>query len=68
MLYRKNVGNAERAARILAGVLMLACAFTAFAQSPLKWVLAGSGVITLFTGFVGFCPACAMAGRRSVDE
>jgi Protein of unknown function (DUF2892) len=67
VLYRKNVGNVERVARILAGILMLACAFTAFAQSPLKWVFAASGVMTLLTGFVGFCPACAMVGRRSVS-
>ena len=68
MFYRKNVGMVERVARVLAGGVMLACAFTAFAHSPLKWVLAASGAMTLLTGFVGFCPACAMVGRRNVGE
>jgi hypothetical protein len=68
MFYRKNVGTAERIGRALAGSLMITCAFTAFAQSPLKWVLLGSGIITVLTGLVGFCPACAMAGRRSIGE
>jgi hypothetical protein len=67
MFYRKNVGTMERIARAIAGVLMIACAFTAFAQSPLKWVLLGSGIVTILTGAVGFCPACAMVGRRGSE-
>ena len=67
MFYRKNVGTVERVARTLAGAVMITCAFTAFAQSPLKWVLLASGIVTVFTGAVGFCPACAMAGRRSIE-
>jgi hypothetical protein len=27
-------------------------------------MIAGVGAITILTGFIGFCPACAMAGRR----
>ena len=30
-------------------------------------VLAASGVFTALTGLVGFCPACAMAGRKSLE-
>jgi hypothetical protein len=67
MFYRKNVGATERVARAVAGGLMISCAFTAFAQSPLKWVLLGSGIITLLTGVIGFCPACAMVGRRGSE-
>jgi hypothetical protein len=65
MFYRKNVGTMERIARAIAGVLMIACALTAFYQSPLKWVLLGSGIVTILTGVMGICPACALAGRRS---
>ena len=30
-------------------------------------VLATSGVLTALTGLIGFCPACAMAGRESLE-
>jgi hypothetical protein len=67
MVYKKNVGGVERIARAVAALIMVTCAFTAFSQSPLKWVLLLAGAITLLTGLVGFCPACALAGRRRVD-
>ena len=67
MFYRKNVGGVERIARALVALVMITCAFTAFSQSPLQWILLLSGVITLLTGLVGVCPACALAGRRRVD-
>jgi hypothetical protein len=28
------------------------------------WALIGAGVVTLLTAFVGFCPMCAMIGRK----
>ena len=28
------------------------------------YLIAGAGVVTVMTGFFGFCPMCAMAGRR----
>jgi hypothetical protein len=30
-------------------------------------VLAIGGVLTALTGLIGFCPACAMAGRKSIE-
>jgi hypothetical protein len=30
-------------------------------------VLAISGVLTALTGLIGFCPGCAMAGRKSLE-
>ncbi len=27
----------------------------------------GSGVLTALTGLMGFCPACAMAGRKALE-
>jgi len=66
MFYRKNMGPKERIARLVAGGSMLACAFVLGGISPMAWLLGGSGVMTVVTGMVGFCPACAMAGRRPV--
>jgi len=67
MFSRKNMGPKERIARLAAGGSMLACAIFLVGASPLGWLLAGSGVMTVVTGMVGFCPACAMVGRRPVE-
>ena len=66
MLYRKNLPVWERVLRSVAGVAMVAVGLLAqsFAGSPLGYIIAGAGVMTLATGFVGFGPACAMVGRR----
>ena len=66
MIYRKNIPVWERIARVGAGLLMVACGVygPGVAGTSVGVVIAGTGVITLLTGFIGFCPACAMAGRK----
>ncbi|MFT3819521.1 MAG: DUF2892 domain-containing protein [Rubrivivax sp.] len=64
MFYRKNMGPKESWARAIGGALIVACSLTQIGPTPLGWVLAGSGVLTALTGLIGFCPACAMAGRK----
>jgi hypothetical protein len=68
MLYRKNMGGKERVARLMGGALIVACALTQIGFTPLGLVLAGSGVVAALTAVFGFCPACAMVGRRPVEE
>lgn len=68
MFYRKNVGTKERWARLLGGVLIVACSLAQIGMTPLGIGLAASGVITVLTGMVGFCPACAMVGRKPVED
>jgi hypothetical protein len=67
MLYRKNVGSRESLARVLGGGLIVACSLTLIGMTPLGWTLAASGVYTALTGLFGFCPACALAGRKPVE-
>jgi hypothetical protein len=63
MWYVKNVPNGERVLRVLAG---LAGAGASLAWLPAGWAWTGAaaGAMTVLTGFVGFCPACAMVGRK----
>ena len=68
MLYRKNMGSKERVARLAGGALIVACALTQVGFTPLGLVLAGSGVVAALTAVFGFCPACAMVGRRPVED
>ena len=66
MWYRKNVGGWERAARLIAGGLMLICGVLALHASPLGLLLSGAGVVTLGSGVFGYCPArrsCGGAAR-----
>ena len=64
MFYRKNVGTKERVARTVTGVLMGVCGLFFLGSTPLGWLVVGSGVMTVVTGLFGFCPACAMLGRK----
>jgi hypothetical protein len=67
MVYRKNMGSKESWARLLGGALIVACSLTQIGVTPLGLVLALSGVFTALTGLVGYCPACAVAGRKPLE-
>ena len=66
MFYTKNLPAWERAARVVGGIVMALCGVTApgLAGTTVGLVVAAAGGMTLLTGFFGFCPACAMVGRR----
>jgi hypothetical protein len=64
MLYRRNVGFKESVARVLGGALMVGGALTQLGMTPLGWALIAGGALAALTGVLGFCPACAMAGRK----
>ena len=68
MLYRKNVHAWEQVARFILGGAMIAMAALLLWDSIGGWLLAGAGLLTALTGVFGFCPACAMVGRRPVDQ
>jgi hypothetical protein len=63
MFFQKNLPLWERALRVCLGLLLAGAGFY-FAGEPLiKWIAVGAGVTLVGTGFFGFCPMCAMAGR-----
>lgn len=65
MFYRKNLPRWERGVRVVAGAAMIACGLLGDLPGTVAgYAIAASGVVTLLTGFVGFCPMCAMVGRR----
>jgi hypothetical protein len=63
MFYVKNVPNWERVLRLLAGLAAIAYALTQL-SGILAWLLAASAAGIVLSGLVGFCPMCAMVGRR----
>lgn len=65
MFYLKNVPGKERIVRILTGM-------AAFVFAAMNWGVSnfavGAGIIgamLAMTGLMGFCPVCAMAGRKT---
>jgi len=66
MFYAKNLPVWERIARVLGGIVMVFWGLLGpgLAGTTLGLVVAAAGGMTVLTGFFGFCPACAMVGRR----
>jgi Protein of unknown function (DUF2892) len=63
MFYVKNVPNWERVLRIVMGLMALGYAAMSWG-SPLAVGAGVMGAVLSMTGLVGFCPMCAMVGRK----
>ena len=66
MLYAKNLPVWERITRVVAGILMVLAGLfgPGLAATPIGFIIVAGGGMAALTGFFGFCPACAMVGRR----
>ncbi len=64
MVYQKNVPGWERAVRIVAAVGLVGYAWAGHLPLLASAILTSAAVALVVTGFVGWCPACAMVGRR----
>ena len=67
MFFERNVPGWERIARMVAGPGLIVLGVTGAMGLTALWLrllVGGTGVILLTTGSVGWCPMCALAGRR----
>jgi Protein of unknown function (DUF2892) len=64
MFHKKNVPGWERALRIVAGLGAIAFGLVGMSQGLLSYGIVATGAFVILTGFVGFCPACWMVGRK----
>lgn len=64
MFYTKNVPGWERALRIVMGVVGLGWAALNWHGSLLAAALGIMAATLAVTGLFGFCPMCAMVGRK----
>jgi hypothetical protein len=64
MLYVKNLPGWERAVRMLMGAGLIAAALAYFGPTTVGWAMGLGGATAMLSGLFGFCPACAMVGRR----
>jgi hypothetical protein len=63
VFYAKNVPAWERVVRIVLGVLVAALAVIHL-KGVIGVVVAVAAAGIVVSGLVGFCPACALVGRR----
>ena len=64
MLYQKNLPKWERALRLCIGLVIVGVGFMVPMDPAVKWTALIGGVVFACTGFIGFCPMCAMFGRK----
>lgn len=64
MFYQKNLPLWERVLRVLAGVVVIAVTLSLPLAGWLRTLIITSAAAFLFFGFIGFCPACALVGRK----
>lgn len=68
MFYQKNLPLRERVLRVLAGSIAIAVTLSLSLNGWLSALLIASAGAFLFFGFIGFCPMCALAGRKPVAQ
>ena len=65
---KRNLPTWERATRIIAGVAVGAAVAGGMTAGTVTWLALATAATLVLTAFVGFCPACAMVGRRYLDK
>lgn len=63
MFYVKNVPGWERIVRVVLGLIAVAAGLH-LVGGTWGWLLAASAAGIVASGLFGFCPMCAMVGRR----
>ncbi|MGA9658066.1 MAG: DUF2892 domain-containing protein [Asticcacaulis sp.] len=64
MFYAKNLPGLERLIRIMMGIGVAVAGLWFFQAQIMGYIIAGMGIMLAMTGMFGFCPMCAMAGRK----
>ena len=64
MFYIKNVPPFERVIRVLMGIGLLVAAVMWLGSNVRGWILGAMGMMAAISGLVGWCPMCAMVGRK----
>lgn len=64
MLYVKNVPPVERVIRVLMGIGLLVAAVMWLGANAKGWIVGAMGMMAAMSGLIGWCPMCAMVGRK----
>jgi hypothetical protein len=50
--------------RVVLGAILIGYGLAGLPAGPLGYAIVAGGAIAILTGFFGFCPMCAMVGRK----
>ena len=65
---KRNLPTWERAVRIAMGVAIGVAVISGFTSGVVTYLAIATAATMVLTAFVGFCPACAMVGRRYLEK
>ena len=69
MLYQKNIYSWESALRVIVSLAIIGYMVFAIPMSVLSYIVIAGAVGFALSGIFGWCPMCAMVGRRiKTDE
>lgn len=68
MFYVKNITRLERAIRVLMGFAGMGFAAANLGTFGVAVAIGAMGVLISLTGVMGYCPLCAVAGRKPNKE
>jgi hypothetical protein len=71
MFYPNNVPQWERLIRVIGGIILITLSVVSLTSgnTPLLGIIGlASAFFLIITGFIGWCPACAMIGRKIKQE
>ncbi len=66
MYIKTNLPGWERAIRIAFGIMVAGLAWLVAPSPIMTWIGVAMGAMFAGTGFIGFCPMCAMVGRSYI--
>lgn len=65
---KRNLPTWERALRIAAGIAIGTTVYAGLTHGLITTLAIATAATLVLTAFVGFCPACAMVGRRYLEK
>jgi hypothetical protein len=65
---KRNLPVWERFMRVAAGAVVAWLLLSGQLHGMMYWAGIATAATLVLTAFVGFCPACAMIGRRYLDQ
>jgi hypothetical protein len=65
---KRNLPMWERGGRLALAAILVAMAFSGWLTAGLAWLAWATAATLSMTAAIGFCPACAIVGRRPVKE
>jgi len=68
MIMKKNMGNFDRAMRIVIAIILGILIFTGKVSGTLAWILGVISVVFLITSIIGWCSLYALLGISTTKK